>query len=51
MEKLKMHTPDLTAENIERVAALFPGCVGEAKDEATGTLKRMTLKGKMVVES
>ncbi len=41
MEKLKMHTPDLTADNIERVAALFPGYVVEAKDEATGALKRI----------
>lgn len=35
-----MHTPDLTAENIEKLAALFPDCVTEAKDEATGKLKR-----------
>ena len=40
MENLKMHTPDLTAENIEKLAALFPDCVTETKDEATGRLKR-----------
>lgn len=40
MDKLKMHTPDLTAENIEKLAALFPDCVTETKDEATGKLKR-----------
>jgi len=40
MDKLKMHTPDLTAENIEKLAMLFPDCVTEAKDEATGKLKR-----------
>jgi len=28
-----MHTPDLTGENIEKLAALFPGCVTEARDE------------------
>jgi len=39
-KKLKMHTPDLTAENVEKLAALFPDCVTEAKDEATGKLKR-----------
>ena len=33
MEKLKMHTPNLTAENIEKLAALFPNCVTEARDE------------------
>jgi adenine-specific DNA-methyltransferase len=29
MEKLKMHSPDLTAKNIERLMELFPGCVTE----------------------
>ena len=33
MEKLKLHTPDLTAQNIERVAQLFSNCVAEAQDE------------------
>lgn len=32
MEKLKMHTPDLTASNVEKLAVLFPNCVTEAKD-------------------
>jgi adenine-specific DNA-methyltransferase len=39
MEKLKMHTPNLTAENIEKLAVLFPNCVTETKDEK-GNLKR-----------
>ena len=39
MEKLKMHTPDLTAGNIEKLAALFPNCVTEARDEQ-GQLRR-----------
>jgi len=38
MEKLKLHSPDLTAQNIEKIAALFPNCVTEAKD-AKGNLK------------
>src|SRR5580658_4172252 len=33
MEKLKLRTPDLTVQNIERVAQLFPNCVTEAQDE------------------
>ena len=33
MEKLKLHTPDLTAQNIERLAQLFPNCVTETQDE------------------
>ncbi len=40
MEKLKMHTPNMTAENVEKLAALFPNCVTETKDEKTGQLKR-----------
>lgn len=41
MDKLKLHTPDLTAQNIEKIAALFPNCVSEAADEKTGKLKRV----------
>lgn len=26
MDKLKMHSPDLIAANIRRLAELFPGC-------------------------
>ena len=33
MEKLKMHSPDLTDENIAKIRDLFPNCVTEAKDE------------------
>jgi adenine-specific DNA-methyltransferase len=36
MEKLKMHSPDLTQENIVKIRALFPGCVTEAQDQTTG---------------
>lgn len=36
MDKLKMHSPDLTQENIARIRDLFPGCVTEARDEVTG---------------
>lgn len=33
MDKLKMHSPNLTRDNIARIAELFPGCVTEAKGE------------------
>ena len=33
MDKLKMHSPNLTADNIARIRELFPGCVTEAKGE------------------
>jgi len=39
MEKLKLHSPDLASENVERVAELFPNCVTESRDE-DGNLKR-----------
>lgn len=38
MDKLKMHSPNLTQDNIARIQALFPGCVTEAR-EKDGTLK------------
>ena len=40
MTKLKLHTPNLTEENIEKLASLFPTCVTETADEKTGQLKR-----------
>jgi len=33
MKKMKMHSPDLTDENINKLQQLFPGCVTESKDE------------------
>ena len=39
MEKLKMHTPDLSQDNIAKIRELFPGCVTEAKDETTGKIR------------
>jgi adenine-specific DNA-methyltransferase len=33
MDKLKMHSPNLTQANIARLRELFPGCVTEAKGE------------------
>jgi adenine-specific DNA-methyltransferase len=39
MEKLKMHTPDLTQDNIAHIRELFPNCVTEARD-ASGKLKQ-----------
>lgn len=33
MTKLDMRTPDFTNENIAQIAALFPNCVTEAKDD------------------
>ena len=39
MEKLKLHTPDFTQENIAKLAELFPNCITESADEK-GAVKR-----------
>jgi adenine-specific DNA-methyltransferase len=39
MEKLKLHSLDLTQANIDKIAALFPNCMVEARD-ANGVVKR-----------
>lgn len=36
MDKLRMESPDMTAQNIERIAQLFPNCVTEAADSHRG---------------
>ena len=39
IEKLKMHSPDLTQDNIAKIRALFPGCVTEAAGETASWAK------------
>lgn len=36
MDKLKMHSPDLSQDNIAKIRELFPDCVTEGVDETTG---------------
>lgn len=38
--KLKMHSLDLTEDNIAKIAALFPNCISESRDEQ-GRLKQV----------
>lgn len=38
--KLKMHSPDLTEDNIAKIAVLFPNCISESRDER-GRLKQV----------
>lgn len=33
MDKMRMESPDMTAQNIEKIGALFPNCVTETVDE------------------
>lgn len=39
MEKMKFETADMTEKNIDKIAALFPNCVTEMRDE-NGEIKR-----------
>jgi len=39
MDKLKMHSPDLRQDNIAKIRELFPSCVTEAREEATGEVR------------
>lgn len=39
MEKMRMESVDMTAQNIDKIAALFPNCITETVDE-NGKLKR-----------
>ena len=44
MEKLKFESPDLTAQNIDRIAALFPNCITEMLDEEHSTSEKKVYK-------
>lgn len=44
MDKLKMQTPNLTAQNIDKIAALFPNCITEMLDEEKSTPDRKVYK-------
>ena len=39
MEKMRMESVDITAQNIDKIAELFPNCITEAEDE-NGKLKK-----------
>ena len=39
MDHMKFETPDMTAQNIDKIAALFPNCITEMRDE-NGKIKR-----------
>ena len=44
MDKLRMESPDLTAQNIDRIAALFPNCITEMLDEEHSTPEKKVYK-------
>ena len=44
MNKMKFESPDLTAQNIDRIAALFPNCITEMLDEEHSTPEKKVYK-------
>ena len=44
MKKMKFESPDMTAQNIDRIAALFPNCVTEMLDEERSTEENKVYK-------
>lgn len=44
MNHMKFESPDMTAQNIDRIAALFPNCVTEALDEERSTPEKKVYK-------
>lgn len=44
MDHMKFETPDLTAQNIEKITALFPGCITESPDGKGGLKKAINFE-------
>jgi adenine-specific DNA-methyltransferase len=44
MDKMRMESPDMTAQNVDRIAALFPNCVTEVLDEEHSTPEKKVYK-------
>ena len=44
MDKMRMETADITAQNIEKIGALFPNCVTEMLDEEKSTEQNKVYK-------
>lgn len=44
MDKMRMKSVDMTAQNIEKIGALFPNCITEMLDEEKSTLEKKVYK-------
>ena len=44
MDKMRFESPDMTAQNIDRIAALFPNCITEMLDEEDSTPEKKVYK-------
>lgn len=49
MDKLKLHSPDITEQNIAKLAELFPNCVTETRN-SDGEVKQVIDSVKVNVE-
>ena len=44
MDKMRMESEDITGQNIEKIGALFPNCITEAKDENGKLIKAINFE-------
>ena len=44
MEKMRMESVDMTEQNVDKIAALFPNCITEALDEEKSTPEKKVYK-------
>ena len=44
MDKMRFESPDMTAQNVDRIAALFPNCITEMLDEEHSTPEKKAYK-------
>ena len=44
MNKMKFESPDLTAQNIDKIASIFPNCITEMLDEEHSTQEKKVYK-------
>ena len=49
MDKMRMESLDMTAQNIEKIGALFPNCITETVDENGKPKKAINLDRRSVV--
>ena len=44
MDKMRMESVDITAQNIEKISSLFPNCITEMLDEEKSTIDNKVYK-------
>lgn len=49
MEKMRMESVDMTAQNIEKLGELFPNCITEMLDEEKSTDEKKVYKKLLIL--